>query len=99
MFFVNSILKYSDVRNDVMICKSRCKYFLYIYRNKFQFLLFYVAYKYCYSNSYLTKIYVEESVTDIMKHPVHYNKYENDEGQRILSGKCTVLCNILEYNI
>ena len=53
-----------------IICKSRCKYFLYVYRNKFQFLLFHVVYKYCYSNSYLTNIYVEESVTDIMKHPV-----------------------------
>ena len=29
-----------------------------------------MVYKYCYSNSYLTKIYVEKSVTDIMKHPV-----------------------------
>ena len=29
-----------------------------------------MVYKYCYSNSYLTKVYVEESVTDIMKHPV-----------------------------
>ena len=26
----------------------------------------------------------------------HY-KYENDKGQRILSGKCTVLCYISEY--
>ena len=29
-----------------------------------------MVYKYCYFNSYLTKIYVKESVTDIMKHPV-----------------------------
>ena len=28
---------------------------------------------------------------------VHYYKYENDKGQRILSGKSTVLCYILEY--
>ena len=27
----------------------------------------------------------------------HCYKYENDEEQRILSGKCTVLCYILEY--
>ena len=32
---------------------------------------------------------------------LHYYKYmyENEKGQRILSGKCTVLCYILEYNI
>ena len=29
----------------------------------------------------------------------HCYKYENDEGQRILSGKCTVLCYILEFII
>ena len=28
---------------------------------------------------------------------VHYYKYQNDNGQRILSGKSTVLCYILEY--
>ena len=28
---------------------------------------------------------------------VHYYKYQNDKGQRILSGKSTVLCYILEY--
>ena len=43
---------------------------LFIYRNKFKFLLYHVVFKYCYSNSYLTKIYVKESVTDIMKHHV-----------------------------
>ena len=71
MYFYQPLMKYSDVRNDIIICKSRCKYFLYIYRNKLQFLLGHVVYKYCYSNSYLTKIYVEEIVTDIMKHPVY----------------------------
>ena len=30
-----------------------------------------MEYKYCYSNSYLTKRYIEESVTDIMKLPVY----------------------------
>ena len=30
---------------------------------------------------------------------IHYDKYKNDKRQRILSGKCTVLCYILEYNI
>ena len=29
--------------------------------------------------------------------PIHYYEYENDKGQRILSGKCTVLWYILEY--
>ena len=28
---------------------------------------------------------------------MHYYKCENDKGQRILSGKCTVLCYIFEY--
>ena len=36
-----------------------------------------MVYKYCYSNSYLTKKYVEESVTDIMKHPVYIFSVSN----------------------
>ena len=28
---------------------------------------------------------------------IHYYKYKNDKGQRILCGKCTILCYILEY--
>ena len=99
MFFVNSILKYSDVRNDVIICKSRCKYFLYIYRNKFQFLLFYVVYKYCYSNSYLTKIYVEDSVTDIMKHPVCPFPFHCDVGHICPSAVFNVQWSIICLNL
>ena len=60
-----------------------------MYRNKFQFLLFHVVYKYCYSNSYLTKIYVEESVTDIMKHPVH--------GVSVRSASCETIAGVLVF--
>ena len=78
--FVNSLLKYSYVRNDVIICKSKCKYLLYLYRKKHHFLLFHVVYKYCYFDSNMFKIYVKESVTDIMKHPVHVNSNEVKAG-------------------
>ena len=69
------MVKYSDVRNDVIICKSKCKYLLYLYRKTFQFLLVHVVYTYCYFVSNLIKIYVKESVTDIKKHPVLVLKY------------------------
>ena len=44
---------------------------LHLYRKKFRFPLFHMVYTYCYFNSNLIKIFVKESVTDIMKHPVY----------------------------
>ena len=48
---------------------------MYIFWKKYHSLLFLVVYISCCLNTYLIKIYIKESVTDIMKHPVYINVF------------------------